>query len=37
MSFEHQGLGFNLLNTPRHQDLTLVGSYRKHLPLLDRR
>ena len=31
MSFEHQGLAFNLLDTPGHQDFSPLGVQRGHL------
>jgi peptide chain release factor 3 len=36
MSFEHQGLAFNLLDTPGHQDFSPLGLQRRHLPYHDR-
>src|SRR5260370_18498340 len=36
MSFEHQGLAFNLLDTPGHQDFSPMGFQRGHLPPPDR-
>ena len=36
MSFEHEGLAFNLLDTPGHQDFSPLGFQRGHLPHLDR-
>ena len=36
MSFEHEGLAFNLLDRPGHQDFSPVGFQRGHLPHLDR-
>jgi hypothetical protein len=36
MSFEHQGLAFNLRDTPGHQDFSPLGFQRGHLPDLDR-
>src|SRR5580700_10535122 len=32
MSFEHEGLAFNLLDTPGHQDFSPLGFQRGHLP-----
>jgi peptide subunit release factor RF-3 len=32
MSFEHEGLAFNLLDTPGHQNFSPVGFQRRHLP-----
>jgi peptide chain release factor 3 len=32
MSFEHQGLAFNTLDTPGHQDFSALGFQRGHLP-----
>jgi peptide chain release factor 3 len=36
MSFEHEGLAFNLLDTPGHQDFSPLGFQRAHLPHPDR-
>src|SRR6266704_1628512 len=36
MSFEHEGLAFNLLDTPGHQDFSPLGFQRGHLPHADR-
>jgi peptide subunit release factor RF-3 len=36
MSFEHEGLAFNLLDTPGHPDFSPLGFQRGHLPHLDR-
>jgi peptide chain release factor 3 len=36
MSFEHQGLAFNLLDTPSQRDFNPLGFQRGHLPHLDR-
>jgi hypothetical protein len=36
MSFEHEGLAFNLLDTPGHQDFSPTGFQRGHLPHPDR-
>jgi peptide chain release factor 3 len=36
MSFEHEGLAFNLLDTPGHQDFSPLGFQRGHLPHPDR-
>ena len=36
MSFEHEGLAFNLLDTPGHQDFSPLGFQRAHLPHADR-
>jgi hypothetical protein len=33
MSFEHEGLAFNLLDTPGHQDFSPLGFQRGHLPV----
>jgi peptide chain release factor 3 len=35
MSFEHEGLAFNLLDTPGHQDFGLLGFQRGHLSVPD--
>jgi peptide chain release factor 3 len=35
-SFEHEGLAFNLLDTPGHQDFSPLGFQRRHLPHPDR-
>src|ERR1700722_16889244 len=36
MSFEHEGLAFNLLDTPGHQDFSPMAFQRRHLPHPDR-
>jgi hypothetical protein len=36
LSFGHEGLAFNLLDTPGHQDFSPVGFQRGHLPHSDR-
>jgi hypothetical protein len=36
MNFEHEGLAFNLLDTPGHQDFSPMGFQRGHLPHPDR-
>jgi len=36
MSFEHEKLAFNLLDTPGHQDFSPRGFQRGHPPHLDR-
>src|ERR1700720_2670096 len=36
MSFEHEGLAFNLLDTPGHQDFSPMGFQQGHLPHPDR-
>jgi hypothetical protein len=36
MSFEHEGLAFNLLDTPGHQDFSPLGFQRGYLPHPDR-
>src|ERR1700738_1712150 len=36
MSFVHEGLAFNLLDTPGHQDFSPLGFQRGHLPHPDR-
>jgi hypothetical protein len=33
MSFEHEGLAFNLLDTPRHQNFSPLGFQRGHVSL----
>jgi hypothetical protein len=33
MSFEHEGLAFNLLDTPGHQDFSPLGFQRGHVPV----